>query len=527
MFPTRLTSACALLSALFALPSLAAAATFTVTRNDDPLAVACVPGDCSLREAVEAAAAQPGPHRILLPNNFLFMDQGPLAFGNEVVLEGHPDGGTSIGLTVPEPTLQVTDGEKLELRNLLLYGNSAVLVEVSGGASLRLDRVTQLESQRFIAMHPDAQVDFSAQDSYLAGMILCNQRSGTCTVERSRIGSLAAGGAESTVDVHLRSCTIMGALTTNLLLSGLIVNGRAALSVEGCVIRDSLRPLALYQAGAVGEAPPVTVRRTRFLDNRGPIRGSRQGVVELEEVLLTRHVVDPDSGLSADYTQAPSVLLADEGPDWRILRSAIHHNTGVAPDGRTILLNPGAQVLLENVYFEHNTRPASLPLNVSDGIGVYAGPGQPPRLRIVHGSILRSNLMQPGGPGPVFGVRGPVADVRFDNSIVIGDCAFQSGAAGPAGQGNVTSETSCGLDMGINITNVPPDQMNLRPAGYWGGFTPSRPPTSFSTAVAVANPDYCTPVDQRGAPRPANGIACDVGSVQHEVEMPMFSSGFE
>ena len=53
--------------ALFLLPQLAAAATFTATRADDPLPDTCLPADCSLREAVLAAEATPEPDVIALP----------------------------------------------------------------------------------------------------------------------------------------------------------------------------------------------------------------------------------------------------------------------------------------------------------------------------------------------------------------------------------------------------------------------------------------------------------------------------
>jgi|SRR5215218_6685147 len=46
----------------------ALAADFTVTRTDDPSPDACMPDDCSLREAVIAANNRGGPDRILLSN---------------------------------------------------------------------------------------------------------------------------------------------------------------------------------------------------------------------------------------------------------------------------------------------------------------------------------------------------------------------------------------------------------------------------------------------------------------------------
>jgi CSLREA domain-containing protein len=47
-------------------PAAASAADFTVTTFADPPPDACAPADCSLREAIIAANAAPGPDRILL-----------------------------------------------------------------------------------------------------------------------------------------------------------------------------------------------------------------------------------------------------------------------------------------------------------------------------------------------------------------------------------------------------------------------------------------------------------------------------
>ena len=54
-------------AALFYAPHASAAATFTVTRTDDPVPNGCLPTDCSLREAVIAVNAGSGGDAIALP----------------------------------------------------------------------------------------------------------------------------------------------------------------------------------------------------------------------------------------------------------------------------------------------------------------------------------------------------------------------------------------------------------------------------------------------------------------------------
>ena len=82
------------------------AADFTVTRTDDPSPGACMPGDCSLREAVIAANNQGGRDTILLSNkaysltipprfgDFGFTQVGDLDIYDDLTIAG-PKGGSS------------------------------------------------------------------------------------------------------------------------------------------------------------------------------------------------------------------------------------------------------------------------------------------------------------------------------------------------------------------------------------------------------------------------------------------------
>ena len=519
-------SAAALLCLSLTAVSELQAADFTVTRTDDPAGATCIPGNCSLRAAVQAAASTPGSHRIFLPNATINLNLGALEVGANVQIIGNVGNTTLISMTGAHPLLRVLDGGNVELRAVILQSTNIVMIEVLGSSSLRLQTVSQIQHNRWLAVHSEAVADLTIVDSFVGALVLCMQKFGRCTIEGSRIGSLFLGGTTSQVEGHLQTCQVEGMPYVPMQLSGVIVNGTVPLSIDNCQIRNSLRPLALYQDSAVGTAPTVTVRRTNFRNNHGPIRGSRKGIVNLEEVWINGHVVDPDSGLSSDYTDAPSVLLANEGPDWRIRQSAINLNRGVAFDGRTVLLNPGAKVLLENVLFENNTRPDQLGAG-NDGIGVYAGPGQAPQLRIINSTILGSNIMQPGGPGAVFSVRGPSPDVRFDNTAISGFCSFQGGAPGPAGTNNAVTLFDCGLNPSLNFVGLNAALFDLEPLDHYGGRTLSRPPGRFSALIGNGSPSHCTERDQRGAIRPPNGIACDIGSVQRGGDVRMFTDRFQ
>jgi CSLREA domain-containing protein len=64
----------------------AQAADFTVTRGDDPAPGACAPGDCSLREAVNAANAAGGDDRVLLGARTVTPTLGEITFNANGVL---------------------------------------------------------------------------------------------------------------------------------------------------------------------------------------------------------------------------------------------------------------------------------------------------------------------------------------------------------------------------------------------------------------------------------------------------------
>src|SRR5688500_16535481 len=68
----------------FAVPA-AHGATFVVTRTDDPAPNGCLPADCSLREAVDAANALGGADRIELPAGTFTLTFAPTSSG-EVTL---------------------------------------------------------------------------------------------------------------------------------------------------------------------------------------------------------------------------------------------------------------------------------------------------------------------------------------------------------------------------------------------------------------------------------------------------------
>lgn len=135
-----------LLVAAVAVPaSPAAADDLVVTRIDDPVPDGCAPGDCSLREAVIAANADPGPDTILLPATLTLSIEGDSENGSltddldilsPVTIRGAGHQVTTIRQTASDRVLHVGFDGVLLLSGVTVTGGDAGV----GGGILNLGR---------------------------------------------------------------------------------------------------------------------------------------------------------------------------------------------------------------------------------------------------------------------------------------------------------------------------------------------------------------------------------------------------
>jgi CSLREA domain-containing protein len=130
----------------------ASAATFTVTRVDDPTPDGCAASDCSLREAVSLANALPGPDVVLLPASAAAYQlarpganedaaaSGDLDVSDTLRIVGSGDTPVAVVQTVADRLLHVIAQQApLVLENLALHGGQGVL---RGGAIASASQVT-------------------------------------------------------------------------------------------------------------------------------------------------------------------------------------------------------------------------------------------------------------------------------------------------------------------------------------------------------------------------------------------------
>jgi hypothetical protein len=316
----------------------------------------------------------------------------------------------------------------------------------------------------------------------------------------SRLHEVLVSGSE----IELKRVELDGANTD---IYGLSIASAQPVTIEDSTIRRTGRPLWLLGNGE--SAPTVTVRRTRFLDNTGPLVGDRSSIVDMDEVEFRHHATDDG---------APAVLYAVPGPIWFISRALVVNNRGGASlDGAVIRVIAGGRAAFDNSTFDDNTFRQGVS-GYGDTIGVYNDGSAPSILWLFHVTMRRSTLLTDDDIGSLLTVRGPSADVRVDNSAMRGTCGFGGGGAIAQATGNAESVgDTCTFDPVTNQIDVSSFDMSLEDLADHGGFTQTFYPTRASILLDAAEEGFCTllaPLDQRGYARPADGIGCDIGAVE-------------
>jgi hypothetical protein len=241
--------ACLAVLALLVAAPAAMAEVFTVTRTDDPAPAACLPADCSLREAVAASNASTAvDDQIVVPASSVpyAVDLEALAVSDQVEIRGAGAGRT------------VLDGDGNNV--IFTVASPGVVIDgltVSGGeggfqnnGELTLRRVSVERNIRLTA----------------GGGI---QSNGPVIIESSFIGfnqggSTAGGGIQANGAVTLINST-MAANTTN---GTSAINGNAAVTISSSAIVSNTTS-SLTDAGVRGS--PLTVRDSIFADNRNSV----------------------------------------------------------------------------------------------------------------------------------------------------------------------------------------------------------------------------------------------------------------
>lgn len=524
---SKLLPAPALLAIAAALVGVAApaahAAEFLVTRADDPAPNGCLAGDCSLREAVAAAAATPEADLIQLQAGQYQLSLGPIELTGTVDIRGAGSDQTRLVGSDADTLLRNGPFANGAVHGMELVNATGAAMKTQGSGSFKLLDITIPHGGGDVSTAGSigVQLDLVIEQSRIGrqNLVTCRQAQGLCRVTDSQIDyGVRVGSHEASIQI-LRS--LIGPDTSDGTY-GIAVDGRAPLWVSDSIVRHAREPLILIQSGG-GTAGSALIQRTRFLSNFGPANGNRNGIVSLEDVEFHNHV-------TYSNVDHPAVLLAEPGPLWRIHRGLIHGNRGGGTDGAAIRLLAGGRVGIVNSTLYDNTFRADVTSGFGHGIGIYNGPGDPAFLLLVHSTLHRGPNLQAGTPGSLLTVRGPSAVVQIVNTVLNGTCAFGGGGSVTNAIGNAESPFSTCQLPSPNNQQLPASQLHLGQLADHGGFTRGFMPGPDSALLEIANAQGCllAPLDQRGHLRPEDGIGCDIGAMERgAVSDLIFANGLE
>lgn len=561
--------------ALFLLPQLAAAATFTATRADDPLPDTCLPADCSLREAVLAAEATPEPDVIALPaGTFQLVSRaggpypsghsGPLILDTPMTIVGAGRAATTltatpdlpllmaIGLGSPATSVVLSD---LAIANVVPNNPAFGVVTVGDLSSLALERV-EMRGNGSGAPAIYAGGPLTIRDS----AFLQNTGAGAAVVYAlrppvaitqssfagniSQVGALAIGDP----DTPLGEVTLTGNVFRDNLASsgGGAVTVLASAGVNRIDLSDSVfeQNHAGEDGGAVrilyaSDAPNTTrltvvADGTRFTGNEAD--GGCGAILleaETDTPLLEAPVLAMDLARFDDNIAASHGGALCTAADTTITRATFDGNRSDGQAGAIFAAGPtllvqrstishnsaatvaGGIVALTTLTLEHSTVHGNTAGSSVAGLLVFG-----PQQSTIRRSTISGNLLNGVASSVRVGIA-PQLDggVRFVRSIVHGACSSNSpdGFATNSSFSIESPGNTCALATGVgsfNQRSVPLASLALGMLDDNGGPTLTRMPGPTSVAIDVGLPGNvpCGEPDQRGYL--GTDPRCDAGAVE-------------
>lgn len=440
---------------------------FTVTRLDDPTPNGCLPGDCSLREAVIATNALFGADRIVLPAGVL-------------------------QLTIPRsgPSPDVNTGDLEIYDDVEIVGAGATSTAIIAENADRLFNVTPGSSLVL------RQVELSGGQSGFGGAILQN---GALTIEDSiLIGNTASGdgGAirnSSGSELILRRVQLLNNISSGD--GGAVNSGSAGVLVEDSVIGNNKG----VNGGAIfGNA--IHVYRS-LIENNQATTGSGGGIYSSGNCSCTSAEIHEStlSGNSA-HINGGGVFAP---PPLDVELSTFSANTAVIAGGAIYATTTGGgssgngfHIYSSTLYL--NTAASGSALAFYDDV---AGSGAPPDFK---NTVISGTCSQSGtGPGETNGLLGNIES-----------------------PGNTCHTNGTFINGAFSTYNVPAANLKLGALADNGGPTPTHLPLTGSAVINTGWDLVCTKLDQRGYVRV--DADCDSGAVEASaIDDVIFRDGFE
>jgi hypothetical protein len=514
---------------------------FNVTRTDDPLPDACAPGDCSLREAMEAAQANDpfgAADEIVLPAGTHTLIRGPLgAIHQALRIRGAGSTQTRVETTDEEFGVFVADSDLgIAIEGLAIAAPYALVADTDSVLSLD-DIVAESGTTTF-----GQGASVVMRDSELRRTLYCY---GEVLIEDSAIFNLyIMSPQEGEPAVTLRRSLVDGTLYPDPPLASTITIHAGTLTVEESTIADSalrlfapnttevrrsmiMRSNASLDAGTLtiedstitggsilldDATTELTMRRVRYLDNAGPVRTEAAAEVTIEDSLFEGNLV--------------RALYAAGGAEWNVSGSSFVDNLVDGNAGGAIVLEDDTVLRIRNSTFAGNSFSADAAADGARGAAIGYRNGSGAHLILTHVTLVAPEDLPPGAVGSAIGGHDGSTIVDVSNSIVRGSCGMNAGVL-QNNAGNIESPGDvCGFDAEFNDVGISAANLALGALGDHGGPTPTFLPGEDSRAVDRASTPQCLAVDQRGYARPG-GVRCDVGSVESDADDTLFADGFD
>jgi len=498
------------------------AATFVVTRLDDPAPNGCQPGDCSLREAAIAADSNdPFAARdvIQLGVGTCTLTLGVLPLNQNLEVVGAGSAQTKI---VTAGSLFTTDVHvSLYMHGMtLMTGQYQKFISVLDNLKFDDIVIPAAGGEVYGGGDSDFVSAVDVSNSELGDVLACKQNFGTCTIVDSRLADLEVKGLSPGPAVVVQRSSIDGDLYPGA-VTGIIMSAASTITIEDSDISNTLYGLLFFE-NPDGIPEQFSLRRVSFVGNKRPIE---------VQVPATIDIADSEFRDNVTEINEPGAIWAEAGSDWHVAGSTFAGNVSAGSTGGAIRVETDANLLIENSTFSGNSFTAEAAAAHARGaaIGYRADPATT-SLTLQHVTIVAPTILPTGIVGTALGGDGGGTGLSLTvlNSIVRGTCGLDAGAM-DANLGNIESGgDTCAFGAG-NLVGVSSTDLAIGTLGDHGGLTRTYEPGSNSVALGAANPAFCLPADQRGYQRayPDFDGACDVGAVERGAEERVFADGFE
>jgi CSLREA domain-containing protein len=487
-------------------------------------------GDCSLREAIEAANTNASVDMCgsgdVLTDTITFSVDGTIILNNELLVNaGGPlliDGGDAITLSGGGTThvLSVQSSE-LILQSLAisdgLFGNGGGLYKLSGNLAIIncqfLNNITNLGVGGAIY---NKEGSLSISDSVFSGNFAQYPGGGiynlgSMTISNTIFSENASGGEAGAID-NVGSMTIINSIFSANISAG----GGGAIRNGGSIsIHESFFSgnHSDTNGGAISNEGSIVIINSTISENSSNGAG---GAID-NWIYSDGEMIVNNSTISGNTAASAAGGINSKG-NATIMNSAIFGNN--SPYGGGIYNKDTIEVTtLSIINSTISTNTASL-----KGGGIYnLG------LLFLTNNTISDNNSPIGG-----GVFGKYGNVDFVNTIVAnslsgGDCTADGGTISDSGH-NLDSDGTCGLNPAKgSLPNTDPMLESLQDKG---GPTLTHALLDGSPAIDAGDNTHCPATDQRGMHRPLDGngdglFVCDIGAFEagvyivHEIFLPL------